>query len=156
MSLESDSRLSMEELKQRNLPQQSLPPAPEPPQMQLPPEQHPTQEEWNDLLDTLEAHADHCVGLAANMIGCSKNIIAIQAGPIRIAMLNPVILKHSAKSYTAEEGCLSLPGERTTARYSSIEVRYQDLKLRRQRQKFSGFTAQIIQHEIDHCQGILI
>lgn len=109
-----------------------------------------------DLLDTLEAHADHCVGLAANMIGCSKNIIAIQAGPIRIAMLNPVILKHSAKSYTTEEGCLSLPGERTTARYPSIEVRYQDLKLHRQRQKFSGFTAQIIQHEIDHCQGILI
>lgn len=109
-----------------------------------------------DLLDTLAAHQEHCVGLAANMIGISKCIIAIQAGPLRLAMLNPVISKTSAKSYETDEGCLSLPGTRKALRYESIEVRYRDLAFKKQKQKFSGLTAEIIQHEIDHCKGILI
>jgi len=109
-----------------------------------------------DLLDTLQAHEDHCVGLAANMIGTAKAIIAVKAGPQSIVMLNPVITKKSAKTYTAREGCLSLPGERSTVRHESIEVKYRDARFKKQQQKFSGFTAQIIQHEIDHCNGILI
>ncbi len=109
-----------------------------------------------DLLDTLAAHQDHCVGLAANMIGISKCIIAIQAGPLHIAMLNPVICKTSAKSYETAEGCLSLPGTRKALRYERIEVTYRDLDFKKQKQKFSGLTAEIIQHEIDHCNGILI
>ncbi len=109
-----------------------------------------------DLLDTLAAHASHCVGLAANMIGVAKRIIVIQDGPLRIAMLNPEISRHSTKSYLTNEGCLSLPGERPTKRYESIEIKYYDLRFHRQKQKFRGFTAQIIQHELDHCNGILI
>ena len=109
-----------------------------------------------DLLDTLAAHQEHSVGLAANMIGIIKCIIAIQAGPLRLAMLNPVISKTSAKSYETDEGCLSLPGTRKALRYESIEVRYRDLAFKKQKQKFSGLTAEIIQHEIDHCKGILI
>ena len=109
-----------------------------------------------DLLDTLAAHADHCVGLAANMIGVKKCIIAVNAGPVALAMLNPVILKTSAKSYQTTEGCLSLTGERPTTRYASIEVIFRDLSFKKQKQKFTGFTAEILQHEIDHCQGILI
>ena len=109
-----------------------------------------------DLLDTLRAHAGHCVGLAANMIGEPKAIIAIQAGPAALAMLNPVITKKSARTYQTAEGCLSLPGERPVTRYESIEVSWRDQQFRKQKQKFQGFTAEIIQHEIDHCQGILI
>ena len=108
-----------------------------------------------DLLDTLAAHADHCVGLAANMIGVQKCIIAVNVGPTNIAMLNPEILKRSGK-YMAQEGCLSLTGERTTVRYEKITVRYLDMQFKPHKQSFSGFTAQIIQHEIDHCQGIII
>ena len=108
------------------------------------------------LLDTLAAHADHCVGLAANIIGVKKCIIAVNVGPVSIAMLNPVITKKSAKSYETTEGCLSLTGERPTTRYASIEVTFRDLSFKKQKQKFTGFTAEIIQHEIDHCQGILI
>lgn len=108
-----------------------------------------------DLLDTLAAHADHCVGLAANMIGVQKCIIAVNVGPTNIAMLNPEIVKRSGK-YMTQEGCLSLTGERTTVRYEKITVRYLDMQFKPQRQSFSGFTAQIIQHEIDHCQGIII
>ena len=109
-----------------------------------------------DLLDTLAAHREHCVGLAANMIGVAKCIIAVNTGAGNLALLNPEIAKHSAKTYKTKEGCLSLTGERETERYETIEVKYRDMAFAKQRQKFSGFTAQIIQHEIDHCQGILI
>jgi peptide deformylase len=109
-----------------------------------------------DLLDTLAAHHEHCVGLAANMIGVAKCIIAVNTGAGNLALLNPEIVKHSAKTYKTTEGCLSLTGERETERYETIEVKYRDMAFAKQRQKFSGFTAQIIQHEIDHCQGILI
>lgn len=108
-----------------------------------------------DLLDTLAAHADHCVGLAANMIGVQKCIIAVNVGPTNIAMLNPEIVKRSGK-YVAQEGCLSLTGERTTVRYEKITVQYLDMQFKPHKQSFSGFTAQIVQHEIDHCQGIII
>ncbi|MBR2216342.1 MAG: peptide deformylase [Selenomonadaceae bacterium] len=109
-----------------------------------------------DLLDTLKAHAHHCVGLAANMIGEAKRIIAIKDGNAYLAMLNPEIVKKSAKTYKTKEGCLSLAGERDTIRHDWLEVKYRDMDFRKQKQKFTGFTAQIIQHEIDHCEGILI
>lgn len=109
-----------------------------------------------DLVDTLKAHAHHCVGLAANMIGERKRIIAVKNGEIYLAMLNPEIMKNSAKEYKTTEGCLSLMGERETVRHEWVEVKYRDMEYRKQKQKFSGFTAQIIQHEIDHCNGILI
>ena len=108
-----------------------------------------------DLMDTLRAHAHECVGMAANMIGVKKRIIAFSIDVAQIAMINPVIVKKS-KPYTAEEGCLSLAGVRKTTRYKEIEVSFQDINFRRQSQKYSGWTAQIIQHEIDHCNGILI
>lgn len=109
-----------------------------------------------DLLDTLRAHAHHCVGLAANMIGVNKCIIVIRVEDAFIAMLNPKIVKKSARTYKTTEGCLSLAGERETVRHDWIEVKYNGLEFEKQRQKFSGFVAQIIQHEIDHCNGILI
>lgn len=108
-----------------------------------------------DLLDTLAAHSDRCVGLAANMIGVRKRIIAVNLGPVNVAMFNPVIVKKSGK-YMTEEGCLSLDGERMTARYQKIVVEYQDMNFKKQRQTFIDFPAQIIQHEIDHCDGIII
>ena len=109
-----------------------------------------------DLLDTLRANLDRCVGMAANMIGVNKRIIVVAMGPFPVAMLNPRIVGHSQETYETEEGCLSLPGQRATTRYESIDVEFQDLQLKRQKQTFTGFTAQIIQHEIDHCEGILI
>ena len=108
-----------------------------------------------NLLDTLEAYSDSCVGLAANMIGVQKRIIAVNMGPINVAMLNPVIVKKSGK-YMTEEGCLSLNGVRPPARYKKITVEFQDMQFKKQRQSFEGWTAQIIQHEIDHCDGIVI
>jgi peptide deformylase len=90
------------------------------------------------------------------MIGESKRIIAVNADENYIAMLNPEILKKSAKRFKVSEGCLSLEGEKETERHDWIEVKFRDLEFKKQRQKFSGFTAQIIQHEIDHCNGILI
>ena len=108
-----------------------------------------------NLLDTLAAYSDSCVGLAANMIGVQKRIIAVNMGPINVAMLNPVIVKKSGK-YMTEEGCLSLNGVRPTARYKKITVEFQDMQFKMQRQSFEGWTAQIIQHEIDHCDGIVI
>ena len=108
-----------------------------------------------DLLDTLAAHSDRCVGLAANMIGVRKRIIAINLGLVNVAMFNPVIVKKSGK-YMTEEGYLSLEGERMTARYQKIVVEYQDMNFKKQRQTFIDFPAQIIQHEIDHCDGIII
>lgn len=109
-----------------------------------------------DLIDTLAFHKGHCVGMAANMIGVLKNIIVINTGAETVAMLNPEITKTSAKQYKTEEGCLSLNGERETERFESVEVKYRDLEWKKQKQKFSGFPAQIVQHEIDHCKGILI
>ena len=108
-----------------------------------------------DLMDTLRAHSKECVGMAANMIGVKKRIIVFSVDIIQIAMINPVIVR-KIKPYEAEEGCLSLSGVRTTVRYREIEVSYLDINFKKQKQKYSGWTAQIIQHEIDHCNGILI
>ena len=108
-----------------------------------------------DLLDTLKANEAGCVGMAANMIGVKKRIIAVNMGMINVAMLNPVIVKKTG-AYETEEGCLSLAGVRKTVRYQEIEVEYQDIHFKKQKQKYTGWTAQIIQHEIDHCEGIII
>ncbi len=109
-----------------------------------------------DLLDTLNAHRLGCVGMAANMIGVKKNVIVVAMGPVHVAMVNPVITKKD-KPYETEEGCLSLlGGPRPVTRYEEIEVEYYDKNFKKYRKKFSGFTAQIIQHEVDHCNGILI
>lgn len=108
-----------------------------------------------DLLDTLKAHKDGCVGMAANMIGVCKRIIAFENQGGYMVMFNPEILKKS-QPYEAEEGCLSLPGSRKTTRYQVIKVRWQNEKFQERMKTFSGWTAQIIQHEIDHCDGILI
>ena len=108
-----------------------------------------------DLLDTLRANLDHCVGMAANMIGVSKNIIVVAAGPFQFAMINPVIAKKTG-AFQTEEGCLSLDGVRPCTRYKEIEVDYLDTNFKKQHGKYIGWTAQIIQHEIDHCNGIII
>ena len=109
----------------------------------------------NDLLDTLRANSGRCVGMAANMIGVKKNIIVVAAGPFQFAMINPVITKKTGV-YQTKEGCLSLEGVRTCTRYQEIEVDYLDQNFNKQHRKYSGSTAQIIQHEIDHCNGIVI
>lgn len=106
-----------------------------------------------DLLDTLVANKGRAAGLAANMIGKSKRIIALYVGPFPIVI--PVITKKSGK-YTASEGCLSLSGERNTTRYQNIIVRYQNKNFEKKEQAFNGLIAEAIQHEIDHCNGILI
>ena len=108
-----------------------------------------------DLLETLEAHKEGCVGMAANMIGVNKRIIAFDNGGEYMVMFNPDIVKCSGP-YTAEEGCLSLSGTRKTRRYQSIKVRYQNEKFQVRFKTFTGWTAQIIQHELDHCEGIII
>lgn len=108
-----------------------------------------------DLLDTLRANLDHCVGMAANMIGVSKNIIVVAAGPFQFAMINPVIAKKTG-AFQTEEGCLSLDGVRPCTRYKEIEVDYLDTNFKKQHGKYIGWTAQIIQHEVDHCNGIVI
>lgn len=108
-----------------------------------------------DLLDTLQANRERCVGMAANMIGIKKRIIVVSAGEADLAMLNPVIIKKSMP-YDTEEGCLSLEGSRKSRRYETIEVEYRDRDFKRCKQRFKGWTAQIIQHEIDHCDGIVI
>lgn len=108
-----------------------------------------------DLKDTLRAHADACVGMAANMIGVHRRIIIVAMGPTALVLMNPVIVEKRGV-YDAEEGCLSLSGTRRTKRFRDIEVTYQDEGFRPRRQAFSGFVAQIIQHEVDHCDGRLI
>ncbi len=108
-----------------------------------------------DLLDTLRANLDRCVGMAANMIGEKKRIIAVCNGLTQIVMFNPVITAGSGP-YEAEEGCLSLTGVRKARRFRRITVSYRDQLFMQQTGTFEGFTAQIIQHEIDHCDGILI
>jgi peptide deformylase len=109
----------------------------------------------NDLLETLQAHQDECVGMAANMIGVSRRIIAFDCDGTYMVMLNPEILK-SSEPYQAEEGCLSLLGTRPAKRFRRIKVRYQTTEFQTRMKSFEGWTAQIIQHEIDHCNGILI
>ena len=108
-----------------------------------------------DLKDTLAANREHCVGMAANMIGIKKRIIIANVGIGDIVMFNPVITKKDSL-YETEEGCLSLVGVRKTIRYRNIELEFTDLSWKRQRQKYSGFIAQIIQHECDHLEGIII
>lgn len=108
-----------------------------------------------DLLDTLKANEAGCVGMAANMIGVKKRIIVVSMGFAYITMINPVIVKKFG-AYETEEGCLSLVGVRRTTRYKDIEVDFQDMNFKKQHQKYSGWIAQIIQHEIDHCEGIVI
>ena len=108
-----------------------------------------------DLRDTLAAHRDGCVGMAANMIGVAKRIIIFDDNGTTSVMFNPEIIKSSGP-YEAEEGCLSLTGTRKAKRYRSIKVRYQNERFETRLKTYTGWTAQIIQHEIDHCNGILI
>ena len=108
-----------------------------------------------DLEDTLAANRERCVGMAANMIGYKKRTIIVSMGFMNLIMNNPVILSKSGE-YETEEGCLSLIGTRKTKRYKEIEVEYQDKNFKLQKQKFSGLPAQIVQHEMDHLEGIII
>ena len=108
-----------------------------------------------DLMDTLRANQDHCVGMAANMIGVKKKVIIVNMGIMNVVMYNPVIVKKDTP-YETEEGCLSLTGVRKTTRYQNIEVEYYDSSWKKHRQSYSGWTAQIIQHECDHLAGIII
>lgn len=108
-----------------------------------------------DLTDTLLHHRDGCVGMAANMIGVRKRIICVMMGPVPLTMVNPVIVGKSGE-YEAEEGCLSLTGVRKCRRFRDIEVSYLDAAFLPRRQKYNGWIAEIIQHEIDHCNGVII
>ena len=108
-----------------------------------------------DLLDTLDAHRDGCVGMAANMIGVNKRVIVFDNEGEYMVMFNPEVIKKSGP-YQAEEGCLSLSGVRKTKRWKSIKVQYQNEKFQTRFKTFTGWTAQIIQHEIDHCEGVLV
>lgn len=108
-----------------------------------------------DLMDTLRANQDRCVGMAANMIGVRKRIIIVNIGFANLVMYNPVIVNKDTP-YETEEGCLSLDGVRKTIRYENIEVEYLDSSWKKHRQKYSGWTAQIIQHECDHLEGRII
>ena len=108
-----------------------------------------------DLLDTLTAHKDGCVGMAANMIGVCKRIIAFNNEGTYMVMFNPVIVRQSGP-YETQEGCLSLTGVRKTKRFQTIKVQWQNEKFQTRLKTFTGWTAEIIQHEIDHCEGILI
>ena len=108
-----------------------------------------------DLLDTLKANHDRCVGMAANMIGVRKRILVLAMGPFIFPMVNPVITSKTGQ-YETEEGCLSLDGVRPCTRWQEIEVDYMDRDFKPKHGKYSGFTAQIIQHEMDHFEGILI
>ena len=108
-----------------------------------------------DLLETLEHHKARCVGMAANMIGVSKRIIAFDNEGTYMVMLNPEIIRKSGP-YQAEEGCLSLTGARPARRWKTIKVRWQNEKFQERIKTFTGWTAQIIQHEIDHCEGVII
>ena len=108
-----------------------------------------------DLLETLEAHADGCVGMAANMIGVAKRIIVFDDEGTYRVLFNPEIVKKSGP-YEAEEGCLSLTGTRHTKRFLTIKVQWQNEKFQTRLKTFTGWTAEIIQHEIDHCEGIII
>lgn len=108
-----------------------------------------------DLQDTLAANRERCVGMAANMIGYKKNMIIVSMGPMDVVMINPKLVSKS-KPYETEEGCLSLEGKRKTTRYRNIEVEFQDAGFAKKKMKFDGFVAQIILHEMDHLNGIVI
>lgn len=108
-----------------------------------------------DLKDTLQANCKTCVGMAANMIGVKKQIIVVSLGFAQMVLINPNIIKKSGE-YETEEGCLSLDGVRKVKRYKNITVEYQDLSFKKQRQEFSGFIAQNIQHQCDHIAGVVI
>ncbi len=109
----------------------------------------------DDLLDTIKFHQTHCVGMAANMIGYLKNIIVVENQNEYLILINPVIEKETG-AYQCEESCLSHTGTKQTQRYHKIKVSYLDVQFKKRIKTFEGFTAQIIQHEIDHCKGILI
>ncbi len=109
----------------------------------------------DDLLDTIKFHQTHCVGMAANMIGYLKNIIVVENQNGYLILINPVIEKETG-TYQCEESCLSHTGTKQTQRYHKIKVSYLDVQFKKKIKTFEGFTAQIIQHEIDHCKGILI
>ncbi|MPM72408.1 Peptide deformylase [bioreactor metagenome] len=109
----------------------------------------------DDLIDTLRANLENCVGLAGNMIGVKKRILVFAVGNLIVPMINPVILNKEGL-YETEESCLSLIGFRKTKRYKKIEVEYLDRNFKKQKQVFTGFIAQIIQHEMDHFEGIII
>ena len=119
------------------------------------PAQHEDTLVGKDLQDTLRANQDRCVGMAANMIGVRKRIIIVNMGIMNVVMYNPVIVRKDSP-YETEEGCLSLEGVRKTTRYQNIEVEYFDTSWKKRRQKYSGWTAQIIQHEVDHLDGVII
>jgi peptide deformylase len=108
-----------------------------------------------DLVDTFKANRDQCVGMAANMIGVKKRFIVIDFMNLPFFMINPKVISKSGR-YETEEGCLSLSGRRKAVRYQNITVSYQDMQFQKHTQEFTGYTAQIIQHEIDHCDGIVI
>lgn len=108
-----------------------------------------------DLLETLAAHSADCAGMAANMIGAPVNIIAVSLGPVSVAMLNPRLIAKKTP-YQTKEGCLSLVGQRPATRYQQIVVEYQDLNWQPQSLSLTGFAAEAVQHEIDHCNGIII
>ncbi|MCR5110294.1 MAG: peptide deformylase [Ruminococcus sp.] len=109
-----------------------------------------------DMLDTLAANSDRCVGMAANMIGVHKTILVAAIGGKQIAMVNPKMTDHSKEVYETEEGCLSLDGVRPVKRYQFVTVEYLDHRFKRKKQTFRGFEAQIIQHEMDHFEGKII
>ena len=108
-----------------------------------------------DLKDTLKANRERCVGMAANMIGYRKRIIIVSVGLMNVIMVNPVIIQRS-QPYDTEEGCLSLEGVRKTKRFKKIRVQYMDEEFQSHKQEYEGFIAQIIQHECDHLEGIVI
>ena len=109
-----------------------------------------------DMLDTAEAHKESCVGLAAIQVGVAKRVILVRQGDKFIPFINPMIIKKSPRTYVTEEGCLSLDGTRSVKRHHSIKVTWTDLYGKKQVKEFRGFIAEIIQHEVDHCNGILI
>ena len=108
-----------------------------------------------DLMDTLRANQDRCVGMAANMIGVRKKVIIVNMGIMNVVMYNPVIVKKDTP-FETEEGCLSLTGVRRTTRYQNIEVEYRNAAWKKRRERYSGWIAQIIQHEMDHLDGVII
>lgn len=109
----------------------------------------------DDLRDTLTAHQDHCVGMAANMIGSHKRVIIAQLGPMSVVMFNPQLTSKS-QPYQTEEGCLSLTGQRPTKRFKKITVQFYNQEWQRQQLTLTDFAAEIVQHELDHCNGVII
>lgn len=109
-----------------------------------------------DMIDTANAHKDNCAGLACIQIGIPKRIILVRQEDKFIPFINPVIVKRSAKTYYTEEGCLSIDGKRAVKRHSTVMVAWTDGKGKRKTKEFNGYTAEILQHEIDHCNGVLI